>query len=163
MLALTAPALAQKGFETTIPDAPVSIYSETGFVSVQGHWVALDKHSALTGPSVSKITCDRRRCVENLASMIVDADGSFQLSADTNEYKVERWTPKEIVASTVSGDCRVREVLKFDLVEKRVYYMRTFSEPLDANLPKLSKEACKDAAMNLELKADTMWKKWAGQ
>jgi hypothetical protein len=62
------------------------------------------------------------------------------------------------VASHVEGSCRVRNVIKFDRVSSKVYWMQTLSEPLN-DLPKREQDICKDAHMNLELKASTMWKK----
>jgi hypothetical protein len=157
---VTLPTYAQGGFETVIPDKPVTLQITPDSVWVEGHWVALDKQSTLSGPSVSTISCDRHRgeCDEQQANIVV-MDNTFGLSADDLEYKIERWTSKEIVASNVGGICRVRNVLKFDLEAKRVYSLQTLSEPMDEKLPQMSKDACKKIGMNLELKASTLWVK----
>jgi len=47
--------------------------------------------------------------------------------------------------------------MKFDRVQKRIYWMQTLSEPL-TDLPKMSKDICDAVGMNLELKADAMWR-----
>jgi hypothetical protein len=152
-------AVAQKGFETTISAEPINLHASSTDAYVQGHWVAQDKQSELTGPSVSEISCDRqtRTCHESQANIMVMGN-TFSLSADSVDYKVERWNEKEIVAKNIGGLCRILNVLKFDLVQKRVYAFQTLSEPTN-DLPKLSKEICAHANMNLELKADTMWRK----
>jgi hypothetical protein len=158
-------ASGQGGFETVIPSQPVHINADadaSGYAYTTGHWVPIDKSdkkSELAGPSTSEITCDRpeKVCHETQANMTV-MDHSFSLSADYIEYKVVRWNAKEIVAQNVNGLCRALNVLKFDLVQKRVYYSQTLSEP-DNNLPKVSKDLCDMIGMNLELKASTMWRK----
>src|SRR5690349_17938322 len=136
-------AIAQQGFDTIVPDQPVILHVNSNGVGVTGHWVALDQKSELSGPSVSEINCDHRKCVESQANMTVMKDGTFGLSADTVEYTIERWTEREIVASNVGGLCRVRNVLKFDFVEKRVFSLQTLSEPIDERLPQRTKETCK--------------------
>jgi hypothetical protein len=78
------------------------------------------------------------------------------MTTDYLEYKIERFNNKEIVAATTQGDCRVRTVLKFDLVHKRVYWMMAPSEPSN-DLPRASRDACDSTQMNLELKGETMW------
>src|SRR5262249_44743621 len=129
---------------------------------VEGHWVPVDpgdRKSRLPGPCISQISCDDagRVCYEKQANILVFGD-MFSLNADYVQYTVERWNEKEIVASTTEGICRVRNVIKFDRVNRKVYWMMTLSEPLN-DLPKWSKDACDDAKMYLELKASTMWKK----
>ena len=152
-------AVAQNGFETTVPPEPINLQTSATDVYVQGHWVAQDKASELTGPSVSEISCDRRAqtCHESQANITVMGN-SFSLSAVSVDCKVERWNEKEIVARNIGGICRILNVLKFDLVQKRVYAFQTLSEPTN-DLPKMSKEICAHANMNLELKGDTMWRK----
>ena len=155
-------AFSQAGFETVIPAQPLgdSLHIDQNYVSVQGHWVALDEHSKLAGPSVSTISCDRSRktCEEEQGNIAVIGN-SFSLSADHVEYEIERWTSKEIVAANVGGLCRVRNVIKIDIATKRVYSSQTLSEPVDDQLPKLSKEMCNLVGMNLELKSSTLWVK----
>lgn len=110
-------------------------------------------------PSISQISCDHssKVCYEKQANVVVIND-MFTLTADFVEYTVERWNKREIVASTVQGICRVRNVIKFDRVNSKVYWMQTVSEPLN-DLPKKKQDTCNDAHMYLELKASTMWKK----
>ena len=67
----------------------------------------------------------------------------FSMSASQDEYVVERWDSKEIVASSVVGLCKVRNVIKFDLVQKRVLFMQTLSEPID-DLPKATARFLQD-------------------
>ncbi len=156
-------ALAQNGFVTTIPDEPVN-FSQVGDSSawIEGHWVPVDpsdQKSAMLGPSISQIFCDHSAnvCSEQQANIIVDGN-VFSLTGDYVEYTIERWNAREIVASHIEGSCRVRNVIKFDRVSSKVYWMQTLSEPL-SDLPKREQGICKDAHMNLELKASTMWKK----
>jgi hypothetical protein len=163
VVASASMAFAQNGFVTTIPDEPVQ-FSQVGddAVWIEGHWMpvdARDRKSQMLGPSISQISCDHSRkvCYEKQANIVVIND-MFTLTADFVEYTVERWNKTEIVASTVEGDCRVRNVIKFDRVSSRVYWMQALSEPLN-NLPKKEQDACSDAHMYLELKARTMWKK----
>jgi hypothetical protein len=82
----------------------------------------------------------------------------FSLDSDQEDYTVERWDKKAIVASNVTGICRVRNVIKFDLEQKRIFYMSTLSKPTE-DLPKFSQDACKFVNMRLELKDSAMWKK----
>ena len=93
--------------------------------------------------------CSQNVCNEENASINV-MEGMFSLTPEQLEYTVERWTPREIVAASVSGICRIRNVLKFDLVEKRVYYSQTLSEPVDLKMPKMSKDICSAVGMNPE-------------
>jgi len=126
-------AVAQNGFETMVPPQPINLQANGTDVYVQGHWVAQGKASDLTGPSVSEISCDRRAqtCHESQANIIV-MGSSFSLSAVSVDYKVERWNDKEIVAKNIGGICRILNVLKFDLAQKRVYAFQTLSEPTNA-------------------------------
>jgi hypothetical protein len=130
------------------------------YVTVDGHWIPSDEHSKMTGPSVSSIVCDRKEaiCAEEQGNITVMGN-SFTLSADHLEYKIERWTAKDIVASHIGGICRVRDVIKIDIEAKRVLYSQALSEPVDDKLPKMSKDACNLVGMNLELKQSTMWVK----
>ena len=155
-------AFPQAGFETVIPAEALggNLHIEPSYVSVQGHWIPLDERSKLAGPSVSSINCDRSlgTCEEEQGNITVIGK-SFSLSADHLEYKVERWTSKEIVAANVGGICRVRNVIKIDITTKRVFSSQSLSEPVDQQLPKLSKDMCNLVGMNLELKSSTMWVK----
>jgi hypothetical protein len=90
--------------------------------------------------------------------MTVFKDGTFSVDANYVEYEVERWNTREIVAKNVRGMCRMLNVLKFDLVQKKVYSLSTLSEPTN-DLPKLSRELCAVSGTNLELKDMTIWKK----
>jgi hypothetical protein len=159
---LTLPCLGQNGFTTVIPDQPVNLSQVTASHAwVQGHWVPVnpnDKNSAMTGPGVSVLTCDRaaKTCTDQNANMVVFKDGSFVLNSALDEYQVERWNSKEIVAANVGGICRVRNVIKFDLVQKRVFYMQTLSEPV-TGLPQLSTDLCNLSGMNLELKDSALF------
>ncbi len=155
---LASAAWGQNGFNTVIPDSPVNLQVSDSYVSASGHWVSLDKHSELSGPSVSEIFCDRKVCHESQANMTVFKDGTFTLYADHVEYTVERWNSKEIVAASIVGICKIRSVLKFDLAQKKVYSMQTLSEPIN-DMPKLSKDICSAAGMNLELKDIAAWKR----
>lgn len=158
LFAVTLSVHAQGGFATVVPDSPVNMQLSDSSVFVSGHWVALDKQSELTGPSVSEIHCDRKMCHESQANMAVFKDGTFTMNAGYVEYQVERWNKKEIVAKNVGGICRMLNVLKFDLVQNKVYSLSTVSEPTN-DLPKLSKELCAVAGMNLELKDIAAWKR----
>jgi hypothetical protein len=119
---------------------------------------ARDNKSELTGPSVSEIHCDHKMCYESQANMTVFKDGTFSVDANYVEYEVERWNTREIVAKNVRGMCRMLNVLKFDLVQKKVYSLSTLWEPTN-DLPKLSRELCAVSGTNLELKDMTIWKK----
>jgi len=157
-------SLGQNGFDLLIPNDPPADVTQVGdsWASVKGHWVPVDPsdvNSRLAGPSTSEISCDRAEkvCRETQANITVMGN-SFSLTADYIEYTVERWNNKEIVASNVGGVCRVRSVIKFDLVNKKVYFMQALSEPV-TDLAKLSKDVCNATGMSLELKNSTMWRK----
>lgn len=162
VVVLSGVSFAQGGFETLIPPQELgdSLHIDRDYVSVDGHWVPSDEKSKMTGPSVSSIVCDRKEatCEEEQGNIMVMGN-SFTLSADHLEYKIERWTAKDIVASHVGGICRVRDVIKIDIEGKRVFYSQALSEPVDDKLPKMSKDACNLVGMNLELKQSTMWVK----
>jgi len=155
-------AVGQNGFSPAFPDQPVdfSQVSDSG-AWVRGHWVAsdpADKQSQLTGPSTSEISCDRERttCTDTTANIVVMGN-TFSLYGGQDEYNVERWNAKEIVASNVGGACRLRNVIKFDRAQKRVYSMQTLSEPID-DLTKKLRDTCKLSGMTLEPKNSTMWR-----
>lgn len=153
---LTAIAIGQNGFTTVIPDRPVN-FSQVSDSSawVKGHWVGPN----MIGPSTSLIFCERstNKCTDDNANIYSFGD-TFTLDSSQEEYTVERWDKREIVASNVSGICRVRNVIKFDRVQKRVYLMQTLSEPLD-DLPKIDQDVCKLVGLHLELKDSTTWKR----
>lgn len=160
VLTASLAAVGQGGFVATIPDQPVDLSQvNSTFAWVRGHSIALDKKSELPGPSTSEISCDRksRKCYDTTANIMVTGN-DFAMSGGHDEYEVERWDDKEIVASNVGGICRVRNVIKFDLVQKRVYALQTLSEPVD-DLPKGIRDSCKLVGLNLELKDSTMWRK----
>jgi len=113
----------------------------------------------MIGPSTSLIFCERstNKCTDDNANIYSFGD-TFSLDSSQEEYTVERWDKREIVASNVSGICRVRNVIKFDRIQKRVYLMQTLSEPLD-DLPKIDQDVCKLVGLHLELKDSTTWKR----
>lgn len=158
---LSSSGLAQSGFEPLLPPQPLgdTLHIDPDSVSVQGHWVAVGD-SKLAGPSVSSLSCDRKEgsCEEEQGNITVMVD-SFNLSADHLEYRIERWTTKDIVAARIGGICRVRSVIKIDITTKRVFYSEALSEPVDEKIPKMSKDICNLTGMNLELKQSTMWVK----
>jgi hypothetical protein len=123
---------------------------------VKGHWSG----DNMAGPSSSDISCLKadKTCTDTSASIAVIGD-HFVMNASTTEYKIERWTSQEIVAAVVGDEpCRLRQVLKADRVGKRVTWMVSLSEPLDANLSKLTRDFCTKAEMHLELKEGIAWK-----
>jgi len=162
LLVTASLVVAQNGFEPVIADQPVNFSQvNDSYAWVRGHWAAVnptDKKGALTGPSTSEISCGGKTCTDTNANVVVMGN-TFALNAGYDEYTVERWNSKEIVASNVSGICRVRNVIKFDRVQKRVFWMQTLSEPLDTKMPQMSKDMCNAVGMNLELKDSTLWKK----
>jgi hypothetical protein len=153
----------QNGFNPVIPDEPVDFSQvNDSYAWVRGHWASVDptnKKDELAGPSSSEISCAKssKICNDTNANIAVMGN-AFELTGGYDEYAVERWNSKEIVASNVGGTCQVRNVIKFDRVQKRVYWMQTLSEPID-NLPKGLKDFCKLVGMNLELKNSTLWRK----
>lgn len=138
-------------------DRPVEIQMTSGFVSVEGSWVALDERSTLAGPSVSRILCDKAEstCHESQSNITI-IDNQFTLSADSVDYKIARWDSKEIVAQNISGVCRVLHVLKFDLQNKKVYTLDSLSEPVE-DLPKMARDACNAIWLRLELRGGTSY------
>lgn len=161
LVVLSASAFAQAGFDTVIPPQPLgdTLHIDADFVSVEGHWVPTGD-SKLAGPSVSSISCDRNEgtCEEEQGNITVMGN-SFILSADHLEYKIERWTTKDIIAARIGGACRVRSVIKIDLAAKKVFYSEALSEPVDEKLPKMSKDICKLTGMDLELMQSMMFVK----
>ena len=156
---LLSPGFAQTGFETLLPPQPLgdTLHIEPSYVSVDGHWVATGD-SKMAGPSVSSISCDRNEgiCEEEQGNITVMGN-LFNLSADHLEYKIERWTSKDLVAARIGGICRVRSVIKVDIAAKRVFFSEALSEPVDEKLPKMPKDICNMTGMNLELKQSTMF------
>lgn len=164
IMLLSTFTFAQGGYEPMVPNAVMDLRvypAPNHFVSITGYWIALDERSKLSGPTVSTIQCDRKECRESQANMVVLADGAFTITADYEVYKVQRWNTQEIVASFVTNGlaCSVLNVLKFDLVHKRVFVMQTLAEPPDGDLPPISKAVCSHVGMNLELKAEPLWRK----
>lgn len=163
VIMLSGASFAQAGFDTVIPPQALgdTLHIDRDYVTVDGHWIPSDEKSKMTGPSVSSIVCDRKEgtCSEEQGNITVMGDNTFTLSADHLDYKIERWTMKDIVASNVGGICRVRNVIKIDIEAKRVFYSQALSEPVDDKLPKMSKDACNLIGMNLELKQSTLFKK----
>jgi hypothetical protein len=155
LLLLSSVMWGQKGFHTVSPDQPVP-FNQVGddYAYVRGHWVDAGKELSLTGPSVSLISCNRTMCNEEQANIVVMGN-MFTISTGHVEYEVERWNSKEIVAATrpnEAASCHVRLTLKFDRVNKRVYWMQSLTEP--ANDP-----ICAASEAKLELKDSTMWVK----
>jgi hypothetical protein len=140
-----------------ITDEPVLLQIHQSSVYAKGNWVALDEQSILPGPSVSEISCDRdqRICHENAANIVVVGD-KFELDGADLDYKIARWSDSEVVAQNISGTCRTLNVLKFDLLRKRVYAYATLSEPV-TNLPKITQDICNAVHMNLELRGASMY------
>jgi hypothetical protein len=162
VLTTSLAAVGQNGFEPVVPDEPVDFLqvNDSG-AYVRGYWVAVepsDERSKMTGPSTSEIICDRenKSCTDTTANIMV-MGYTFALSGGQDEYTIERWNSKEILASNIGGTCRVRNVIKFDRFQKRVYFMQTLTEPVD-DLPKGVRDLCKLTGMNLELKHSTLWR-----
>jgi hypothetical protein len=159
---LSGVSFAQAGFETLLPPQALgeTLHIDRDYASVDGHWVPSDEHSKMAGPSVSSISCDRKEgtCEEEQGNITMMGN-PFTLSAEHLEYKIERWTAKDIVAARIGGVCRVRSVIKIDIEAKRVLYSEALSEPVDDKLPKMSKNICNLTGMHLELKQSTMFVK----
>ena len=138
-------------------DGPAEIQIGAGYVSVTGSWKALDERSALSGPSVSELLCDKaeKACHESQANISVIGN-EFALTADSVDYKITRWDSKEIVAQNISGICRVLHTLKVDLQNKKVYALDSLSEAAE-DLPKISKDVCNAVGMRLELRGATTY------
>jgi hypothetical protein len=157
LLSLSSVMWGQNGFNTAWPDKPVVFDQVTdGAAVVSGHWVDAGKKPDMAGPSVSQISCDHKICREEQANLVV-IDNLFSMTVDHAEYAVERWNSKEIVAATANtantdGTCHVRLTLKFDRVNKRVYWMQSITEPTTDRF-------CTAAGLTLELKGDTAWVK----
>lgn len=158
-LSLTTLAFGQSSFIPLTNDPVNFSQVNQSEAYVSGHWMPVDpkdKHSEMVGPSISTIYCDHKTCHETAANIAVMGN-SFGMNADGIDYAVERWTASEIVASNKGGICRMRNVLKFDRINKRVYWMQTLSEPVN-DLPKTSQDICNLAGMFLELRGDTLWR-----
>ncbi len=160
VLLFVTSAFGQGGFELATPAQPLGDslivwdgHNGTTLVTVAGHWEDTpDLIHGLAGPSVSTISCDRSKAVCEEEHAFIKAMGNtFTVLATHLEYKVERWTDKEIVAEYVFKVCGVHEVLKFDLVQKKVFSRTTHSNEKLSNLCGVD--------LNLELKASTSWKK----
>jgi len=97
----------------------------------QGHWNATDTHTRIGGPAVSEIFCAKAQntCTEHKANFDEHLDGTFSLSADTYVYGIDRWTPKELLASQIRGICHIKRTLKIDFTQSRVFFMDSLAEP----------------------------------
>jgi hypothetical protein len=141
-----------------LQDRPASIYIRNGYVSASGVWVDKERKNPPAGPSVSNITCVRSdgNCEEDQAMIVGFGDGTFTLTADHAEYRIDRWNEQEIVAKgQPTGICKVLNVLRIDLKLKKVYALQTLSEPVNERLPKLSRDICSAGGSNWELHEDT--------
>ena len=83
-----------------------------GWVSVEGHWMALDKNNELAGFSYSKIYCTKRDriCLETASSVIPNV--GLQVSVDSNEYEILSWREDGLSARYVGGACKVAHTLE---------------------------------------------------
>ncbi len=88
----------------------------------------------------------------NIAIALTDRERLFSQVDVSAQSGFTRARPIFAVASAESATS-----MKFDRVQKRIYWMQTLSEPL-TDLPKMSKDICDAVGMNLELKADAMWR-----
>jgi hypothetical protein len=134
-----------------------------GTVYTEGHWVETDGRGNAM-PSVSAISCSQptKTCVEDVASYSPLGGTTFSLDASHNEYEIERWTPTEIVASTINGLCAMRHTLKILLKEKRILVLDAPSEPIkstgNAGADKML-QICRETT-SFELKGGKMF--WSG-
>lgn len=147
----TAVAMGQTEYVYVGAERPIDFSQVNDSLAyVSGHWVSSD----LAGQSTSQISCVRTNmtCADAHAE-IISIGKAFTLSGGEDEYRVERWNSREIVASAVGGICRVRNTIKFDRTQKRVYSMQTLSEPLN-DLPADEQKICK-IQMQSELKDGT--------
>jgi hypothetical protein len=140
-------AFGQGGFVPLTAQVP-SIQSSANAIYVRGYWTG-----NLSGPSTSEITCDRKVCREDAASMTV-MESAFALSANHKEYAVTSWTTAEVVAVTEGGACHVRSTLRFDLIHGRVF---STSVVVGSSLgPLCDADALK---MSLELKDSSLFRR----
>lgn len=91
------------------------------WVSVSGHWVALDKNNPVAGFSFSDLSCrkaglegpdDKGGCDESTANIIPNV--GFQVSADHNEYELVSWRDDGMTARYVGGACRIAHTVEID-------------------------------------------------
>ena len=116
---------------TPFNNEKLNIQDQYGVVYTEGHWVETDgKGHAI--PSVSVINCSResRTCTEETATYNTLGGTTFSLDASHAEYQIERWTPTEIVASTIRGMCMMRHTLKILLKEGQILALDAPSEPI---------------------------------
>lgn len=143
-----------------LQDGPPFVYIHNDYVGVSGVWVDRESKNPPAGPSFSDITCVRSEgtCEEAQANIVGFGDGTFSLTAAHAEYQIDRWNEEEIVAKgQPAGICKVLNVLKIDLKLKKVYTLQTLSEPVNENLPKLSKDLCGLVNSTWELHEDTLF------
>lgn len=141
-----------------LKDALAFIYIANGYVGASGVWVDPESKNPPAGPSVSDITCVRSEgtCEEAQAIILGFPDGTFTLTADHVKYQIDRWNEQEIVAKgQPSGVCKVVNVIRIDLKLKKIYALQTLSEPVNEQLPQISKGLCSVVGSNWELHADT--------
>ena len=153
----------KKTFQFEAPDMPGLLTADNFSAYASGHWISLSKNNSLPGPSAADINCyhEQSSCTEDRADITEWAD-DFNLRATHEEYQVEQWTEREILASYIdSGTCRMRNTLKIDVVEKRVYLIQRESEPQAGQDSPLSKITgpCNLNEIDLELRSFAMWKK----
>jgi hypothetical protein len=116
---------------TPFNDDKLSITELYGSIYTEGHWVETDgKGHAM--PAVSAISCSQANkvCTEDTASYNPLGGTTFSIDASHSEYRIERWTPTEVVASTVSGLCAMRHTLKILRKESRILALDAPSEPI---------------------------------
>jgi hypothetical protein len=135
LLAWGTISAAAQSLTPAVPMKPAYIGQGPGWLYVAGIW-GTDKHLESSQElSESTIYCDQKTktCEEANSHVFV---ASWQGGALLDNaiypisYNVERWSKTEMVASTLEGDCRVRYVLKFDLVQQRVFWSSSLSEPM---------------------------------
>jgi hypothetical protein len=116
---------------TPFNDDKLIITELYGGIYTEGHWVETDsKGHAL--PAVSTISCSQgnKICTEDTASYNALGGTTFSLDASHSEYQIERWTPNEVVASTITGLCAMRHTLKILRKESRILRLDAPSEPI---------------------------------
>jgi hypothetical protein len=148
---------------TPFNDDKLNITEFYGNLYTEGHWVETDgKGHAL--PAVSTISCSQanKTCTEATASYSAVGGTTFSLDATYSEYQIERWTPTEVVASTINGLCAMRHTLKILRKESRILMLDAPSEPIkptgNAGADQLL-NICRDTTA-FELKGGKMF--WSG-
>jgi hypothetical protein len=130
LIAACAVARAQTIVPVNFETPPVVVVGP-GWVSAGGFWGEnghLPQASQVQG---SYIICIRGESVCRESTSTVDLIGSaMSVQTGENDYQVSRWNKDEIVASSIQGDCKIRYVLKIDLIGKRVHSSTALSEPM---------------------------------